>query len=385
MFYVILTAVLILLAVLPNAIKDKYNIAGLENCGQKINNPIVSIFYFFCMTLIFMILWLVAGLRYFVGTDYNTYLTHQIPLVLFGGISDGYKVEPLYNLLIRIGYSMGNIQWIFLLTHLIIVFFISVYIFNRSCNYMWSIFIFIFSTFYSFSLNGMRQSIATAIFLYSTKYIAKGNMLRYFLFITIACLFHSSAIIYFPFYFLRFLNLVKLRNLYWIFPVIFLFFVNSKLFYRIFFNISMKYNFYTKFYGSVYDNTNSFNKMYMLLLILNLVVVIIFYLLKVNDDNQLKRANVEDSILELNIDFNIQLIATIFSAISFVIPGAFRVIYMFIPIQITLIPNMLNNGHNKRYKMLFEIILVVMYIVLFYVLILQMNQNETLPYKSVLK
>lgn len=85
----------------------------------------------------------------------------------------------------------------------------------------------------------------------------------------------------------------------------------------------------------------------------------------------------------INLDLNIQIITTLFSAVSFVIPGAFRVFYMLIPIQMTLVPNMLAIIYKKNMRYFVSGILIVLYIVIFSYLILFYNQNATLPYHTI--
>lgn len=63
---------------------------------------------------------------------------------------------------------------------------------------------------YSMSFNGMRQFISFSLFLVALHFIIKGgkvSFLKYVLIITVAVLFHSSAIVLYPVYFLRFIKL----------------------------------------------------------------------------------------------------------------------------------------------------------------------------------
>lgn len=50
--------------------------------------------------------------------------------------------------------------------------------------------------------NGLRQIISVSIFIFAIKYIRDGFWLKYILFIAVALLFHKSAIILFPVYFI---------------------------------------------------------------------------------------------------------------------------------------------------------------------------------------
>jgi transmembrane protein EpsG len=73
-----------------------------------------------------------------------------------------------------------------------------------------------------FSITGHRQTIATAIILFSFDFIINRKLIKFTLIVLIAFLFHKSALIFFPFYFVA--NFKKLNLLYLgtliIFPIL---------------------------------------------------------------------------------------------------------------------------------------------------------------------
>lgn len=368
----------------PNAIKKKYSIESVHSKKELTKNYIMSFFYHLSFFIVGFALIALAGLRYFVGTDYATYLQYQIPAVANGTNQNSHAVELLYSWLIKVGLYLGSTQWVFILTHLVIVIFLMLYIVNRSLNYVWSIFILFFSTFFNFSLNGMRQSIATSIFLYSTKYISKRKVIPYFLCITVAVLFHKSAMIYYPLYLLSYINLTKIRygilGIFFIVPVYFL----SSFLSQIVLKLSYKFNIYTQYFDSIYTSTTMFDGTYRILLLFNLLVIICFWMVGGN-------GNYSDKILPdneefkngISVDLSIQYLLLLLLVLSSVIPGTFRLVYMFMPIQMSLIPNMLKISERNKYKIIFEIVLIIAYIVLYSLLILEYNQNETVPYNII--
>lgn len=379
MIYIILTIAVMIIAIVPNNIKARY----VDNDTSRLRLSMGVFPYYISFVAIFLIFTLTAGLRYFVGTDYKTYITHQIPLVIFGGQDANHAVELLYAELIKYSIKFGGVQSVFIATHVIIMLFLISYVKNRSSNYMWSFYILVMSSFFNFSLNGMRQAIGTAIFLYATQFISKRKVVPYLLLITVAVLFHKSAMLYYPFYLLTYVHIEKFKNIYWIIPTTFFVALNARFFYKLMYSFSTKYNFYSKFFGSSYDNNSSFNNMYILILFLNILVTVIYYMTVHNNKIHGKLFDGEPISTALQIDINIQLLGTLFSAISFVIPGAFRTLYMFLPIQITLIPNLLANIQNRYKRLLVEILLACVYLFIFCYLILYLNQNETLPYHFV--
>lgn len=326
--------------------------------------------------IVFLIFSVLAGIRYYVGTDYETYTLFQIPETL-SGVQRGHEVEFLYKYIIYFGNWLGSYQWIFAITHVIFLFFILAYIRENSKNYSFSVFIFMSSTLFAFSLNGMRQSIATAIFLYAVKYIKKNNLIKYMIFIVIAILFHKSAMIYIPFYLLSYVDLRSYKKMPIVLFITLILTVSSKPIYSLLYKLSFKYGFYSKFFNSQYDQGVQFNWMYFLMLLINVVIVLSFYLFVSNDDATLEE-------LDNKVEFNIQVIALFFSAVSFVVPGAFRMFYMFNPIQLTLVPNMLSKISDKRLRLVIKCTIVLLYIVLYGYLIMRLNQNEILPYQTIL-
>ncbi len=84
-------------------------------------------------------------------------------------------------------------------------FVISIYLFvikKFSINYIFSVFIFITSGTYTFFFNGLRQGMAMAVCFLALPYLINKNKLKYFFLIIIASLFHTSAWVMLPFYFL---------------------------------------------------------------------------------------------------------------------------------------------------------------------------------------
>lgn len=61
------------------------------------------------------------------------------------------------------------------------------------------------SMYFCDMMNGVRQLIAAAIFVYASREIINNRLWRYLLLITIAALFHHSAILLYPFYLIRFI------------------------------------------------------------------------------------------------------------------------------------------------------------------------------------
>lgn len=151
----------------------------------------------------FVLVWLFAGIRYFVGIDYESYT------LIFLTIANS-STEPGFrfiNLLISI---IGlNVQWVFLISSFITFYFFYKGISKYSTDIFLSVFLLLFCGFFIESLNIVRQYIAISIFFYSVQFILSKNLMKYVLCIGLASCFHYSAILLISAYFILNLNIGK--------------------------------------------------------------------------------------------------------------------------------------------------------------------------------
>ena len=135
-------------------------------------------------------LFLVAGLRYGIGTDYFSYVD------IYRSSSREYsgKIEPLYYLLNHVLNKIGlGEQWIFIACAAIYVFVIYTYAYKESPNPIFSIYLFVTMTFYLSFFNTMRQNLACAILLLAIPYVRKKKLIPFLIAVTIAGLIHLSS------------------------------------------------------------------------------------------------------------------------------------------------------------------------------------------------
>lgn len=312
-----------------------------------------------CSALPFIV---ISSLRYFVGTDYGTYSRYQIPMVLN---NKEVKVEILYRYLIKLGnyiYS-SNYQVIFILTALLVVLITFKYIYDRSYNVPFSIVMFTLTTFFNFSMNGMRQSIAIALFLFSTKYIVRGKPIPYFITIALAIGFHNSAIVFLPVYFVRNFKLSGIRIPFYLGLIaVILSFKN------LFVILVNKLGLYTVYLGSYFSGRD--NKILFLnILVLTIVLISIW----ISKGDILKNNN-------LNVDINILLYAILVQAALTGIPNSARLFLNFLTISITLVPNTIAVIKPVFLKYSFSVIGYGGFAIYFVYSILIKNFHETLPY-----
>lgn len=167
------------------------------------NRVIKSIFIF----AVFTIMVLLPGLRdSSVGTDTNSYAYYfelnRIPITDMLNW-DALTEEPGYFLITIIARFVSDQYWALLVVIAIVAVLchmISIYKF--SLNPVFSLFVFITLGYYTFFFNGARQGIACAIYTLSFGALLKGNFWKYAIWVLIASLFHKTAIIALPLYFL---------------------------------------------------------------------------------------------------------------------------------------------------------------------------------------
>jgi hypothetical protein len=149
---------------------------------------------------LFAVLALFAGFRYMVGIDYPQYSN------LFDYVKNGslFVTKELgfgffLNLLVVIG---GTAQLFFLIFAVLTQYYTYKAIQKNSVNQEMSILIyFCILSFYLFSFNGVRQSLAGAVFLYAIWFIQTSDLKRYSIYIFVAAIFaHLSVIFYYPVY-----------------------------------------------------------------------------------------------------------------------------------------------------------------------------------------
>ena len=146
----------------------------------------------------FYFLFLVASLRFDIGTDYINYhiIFHMIEL-------DGdFKIEVGFLLLnkILIFFNLPFEIAIAIYSFLTLIF---IYIAIPRKYLMLFIFLYIASNSYFQSFSLIRQSLAISIILYAIPYINKNSFFKYLIWVIIASSIHLSAILFLPIYFMR--------------------------------------------------------------------------------------------------------------------------------------------------------------------------------------
>ena len=208
--------------------------------------------------------------------------------------------------------------------------------------------------------------MALALFYYSLKYIENSKMKEYFFINFIGFLFHNSAIIFFPLYFIIG-NKFNLK--YKILIIVFMSILLPTLL-PILSNILLntKYSMYLT--NGAYNPLSTIN----VSIIINILLFVYYeIILKKKGDNDKK----------LNIYSNIHFIGIIVSFFTTKISLAMRIFMYFRYIEFLSVPFAIEKTSiAKGYKTIFKLLIICIYILYFIHGVYMENGNNVLPYNS---
>lgn len=159
--------------------------------------------------IVILLLGLICGLRYNVGTDYALYTRMYNHINWFPRVEVAFKkIIETFNM-----FDFPASVFFFFFSFLtIIIIYISIK--KRTKYPAETLFLFITMGFYALQFNIIRQMLAVAIVLYSIKYIQEKKIIKYILCILVAYLCHSTAIIMIPFYFISNIKFTKMQMIF---------------------------------------------------------------------------------------------------------------------------------------------------------------------------
>lgn len=145
---------------------------------------------------------LVAGFRYDIGTDYDSYVE------IFKGINnnESTKVDNEF-IFVFLNKIVGMLGMDFAVVMFLASFITTSFIYLALWNYRiflsvgLGMMVYMF-LYYQVSFNIVRQIVALAILLYSVQFIHKREFWKFTLFTLIAVGFHITAVLFYPMYFL---------------------------------------------------------------------------------------------------------------------------------------------------------------------------------------
>ena len=307
----------------------------------------------------------VAGFRYNVGTDYIGYLRmdHYIGSVFAGHPR---SMEPIYRILVEIGYRLNSTQVVFFLNALIFSIFAFAFIKQFSKNWCLSIILLLITGTFSQSLNIMRQMAAAMICLYALKYAVKKQFVKYLIFILFAAGIHTTAIIFIvPYFFIDKIHFSKTKGKAIIVVSALALYVLSPWIYRVVeIILTLLGSKYALYYGSVRDIDANFA-----ILLISLISLVFVFALMKDDTN----------------GNNVLLLYAVLACAVLVmhLPNCNRLTYLFLPAHIALIPNCIQTVSGKIKRNIITFIILGMYFIFWIYLFYDQNVSATFPYQSI--
>lgn len=171
--------------------------------------------------IVILLLILQSGLRNVaVGSDtYQYFLRFQsVQRASWQNIINGFITftgkDPFYSLFQKVVQVFStNFQLYLILVALIFMSALGYFIFDNTSRIRHALLAFIIymGNFYGFfSITGIRQTLATAFLLWSFKYIKQQKFIWFTVLVIVAGLFHVSALVFFPLYFIARIKRPKL-------------------------------------------------------------------------------------------------------------------------------------------------------------------------------
>lgn len=326
-----------------------------------------ALYCIFCI-LSFLMPFLVAAFRnYNIGTD--TGGTYQdIYYIVLHGVGNIRDVG--YALINKIGiYLLNSYTGVLFLTSLLMYSCFYKGIFNQSKYPATSTYLFFATNVYFISMNMIRQSIATSIFIISIPYIEKKSFIKFGVLNIIAALIHSSSIIYLITYFL----LNKQLKIKTVAITSVLSYVFGGLLSSTIIDILCRFSYFRKYFAwyiSSSLNTGTLN-LFSLLISLSILIFLILINKKAKE----------------NKDYNILLWLTFLSFISLMlspfIPLMQRISWLFSFPTFIYLPKMFDFIENKNMRLLTKFGVIGGYTCYMIATTFILGYNEVVPYKSI--
>lgn len=336
---------------------------------------------------------LVSAFRYNLGTDYaKRYVTAFNQTLKGQNISN---LEIGFKLLIQVCIWISKTPDIlFIVTSGIIISLIMYTIYSKSSNKILSVIIFFLGGFFFASLNLVRQYIAISIILFGYRFLIKENRKYYLAYIAcvlLAMSMHSTSIVALILVVLSEKNLVSWK---WIIPCSILVLVLGENLMQLVSFVIENTRFKTYLTGKWANGEIS-----KIWIFENLIVYIFMYYIYIKN-KKLNKCNKEDTLF-LNIQ-GLSLLVTCFGACH---RQFLRIVLYFLIFQILSIPHFISKmpvneikediiklSKNKikstkifeHLQQIVSAIFIILLLRIFYSSNIQHNDNEVVPYKTVL-
>lgn len=335
--------------------------------GSTKNTPTYFVFMFFSMIPLIIM----AGFRDGVGIDYGNYVSGYYRINNNDFIDNISTVEFGYIILVKLSKFIFNDPFgLFLFASIITILFLYFTLHRHRFHITITLTILLYyAKYYAFSLNGVRQAIAMSIILFGLKYISTRELKKFTFIILFASLFHTSALVMFPFYLIigkQTNSKLHIKLLFLVISVFVVIYISEFLNFLSSIGIFSEYGVYVT---SI--NENGFSVISLIVPITILAAILFFWkkLLKI------------EPMIELY--FWIYLYGFVFSLVGIQLEFVGRISLYFDIVSIILIPLIINVFKSKPIRFIAYGLVVLYCLVVFLLGNYISDGHDIIPYKFI--
>ncbi len=204
MIYYMIFAFLFTLA-LVEVVSPSANILSFRTANISLgNHRAITKKYNILATLIIVFLVLMAGFRWETGIDFGIYKNAYNNVR--NGVDISRDTEYTFILISRLLPSLTVVLFFYVITSLFVQY---KCLKEQSTSFFVSLFLLYSYLYLRFDMGIIRQGLAISFTIHSIKYIQKKNFIGFNICMIVAFLFHNTAIIFYPAYFLADLRYSK--------------------------------------------------------------------------------------------------------------------------------------------------------------------------------
>lgn len=360
LLYIFITATVVAMSYFINSSVRKKNMINLKTASvtrQELLNIVL-------LTGIFIILFALSALRIGIGNDYWEY-RYRFLDIAGGQTPVSYEIGFRgVVLLMQKCFGLDNYRTTFAFFAFVTVFFALKGMYETSDWFFYTFFLFMMNGFYFMSFSNVRYYFAFSVICYSMKYFFKKQYVAFIIWVIVAALFHKTALLVIPVYFVAY-YLKWSKKTIWIIP-----FVCGVL---IAFEKPIRwllFKIYPYYEGDEILDSGSVSIMNIAKCAAILILCLMFYRSTV-------KGNAKAEML-----FNLNLFALVIYSFASYIPELSRICYYMVLGSIFLIPIVLKGIENKTLKRLMLAGVSLAYI-LYFIVFLVRGRNPVimfLPY-----
>lgn len=322
-----------------------------------------------------ILLTLMSGFRYNVGTDYSNYyyIFQRVKYTDWGSLTNGiagYNGETNFLLFSKIFLQVLSVKQYFGVLSLITIGIVTIVLVKQysseeyDTTLVYFLYLFIF---FSESLTNIRQYLALSVLMIGYKYIFKNQFWRYLIIVLIAMFFHISAIVALPIYFFwNHKSGQEIKKIYFVIPIIAA--VWFILNWRQVISFLVSHGIFSEGRMAIYQSTSATNN-YTFFVKAILLILFAFFFKYLNDDRDVK------------LYIYLFAIGTVLSGIGFFVGHLKRLgLYYEIPC-IFIIPALSRFFVPERSRNVYKAIVVILTMAYFCLLYYVLKNSYMIPYQ----